>query len=178
LARRLADGVDALEPSGVLSDTARPEPKRGFARSRGGRLGLSSVEHRQHKNLVLILAREFASKLATPVFLTDEAGTLVYLNEAAERMAGRSFAEIGEVPAEEWSEFFQIRELDGTPIPLERLPGGIALLERRPAHHTLAITGVDGRRRELSVTAFPLLAHRDELVGVVGIYWEADGGAG
>jgi PAS domain-containing protein len=147
-------------------------------RDRSKASSLARVEHRAHKNLVLILAREFASKLATPVFLTDEAGTLIYLNEAAERMAGRTFAEIGEVPAQEWSEFFSIQELDGTPIPLERLPGGIALFERRPAHHTLAITGVDGRRRELSVTAFPLLAHRDELVGVVGIYWEADDGSG
>ena len=52
------------------------------------------------------------------------------------------------------------------------MPGGIALLERRPAHRSLRITGLDGERREIAVTAFPLLARPDELVGVVAIFWE------
>ena len=55
---------------------------------------------RRPKNLVLILAREFASKLATPTFVNDAEGTLVYYNEPAEGVLGRSFAEAGEMPAE------------------------------------------------------------------------------
>ena len=35
------------------------------------------------------------------------------------------------------------------------------------------MTGLDGVPHELSVTAFPLLTHKDELVGVVNIFWEA-----
>jgi hypothetical protein len=58
-------------------------------------------------------------------------------------------------------------------MPLEEIPGGIAMIERRPAHRELRMTGLDGVRRDLSVTAFPLLAHTDELVGVVNIFWEA-----
>jgi hypothetical protein len=49
-----------------------------------------------------------------------------------------------------------------------------ALLERRPAHHRFRITGLDGVKRELSVSAFPLLASEDELVGMVAIFWEHD----
>ena len=128
---------------------------------------------RRPKNLVLILAREFASKLATPAFVNDAEGTLVYYNEPAEVVLGRSFAEAGEMPAEQWSSLFSVERPDGTPMPLEEIPGGIAMIERRPAHRELRMTALDGVRRDLSVTAFPLLAHTDELVGVVNIFWEA-----
>lgn len=126
---------------------------------------------------MLILAREFASKLALSVFIADGAGNLVYFNEPAERLLGQTFAETGEIQAETWSQLYRTEELDGTPIPLEELPSGIALLERRPAHHELAITGLDGTRRELSVTAFPLLASETVLVGMMAIFWEMGNGA-
>lgn len=133
----------------------------------------ASVQQRRPKNLVLILAREFASKLATPAFVNDAEGTLVYYNEPAEVVLGRTFAEAGEMPAEQWSQLFSVERPDGTSMPLAEIPGGIAMLEQRPAHRQLRMTGLDGVRRELSVTAFPLLAHKDELVGVVNIFWEA-----
>ena len=85
---------------------------------------------RRPKNLVLILAREFASKLATPTFVNDAEGTLVYYNEPAEGVLGRSFAEAGEMPANQWSSLFSVERLDGSPMPLEEIPGGIALLQR------------------------------------------------
>jgi PAS domain-containing protein len=128
---------------------------------------------RRPKNLVLILAREFASKLATPTFVNDAEGTLVYYNEPAEDVLGRSFAEAGEMPADQWSSLFAVERLDGSPMPLEEIPGGIALLQQKPAHASLRMTGLDGVPHELSVTAFPLLTHKDELVGVVNIFWEA-----
>ena len=131
------------------------------------------VETRRQKNLVLILARQFASKLATPTFVADAEGNLVFYNEPAERLLGRAFAEAGEVKAEEWASLYKVEELDGTPIPLERNPGGIALLERRPAHSQLRITGLDGVRREIQATAFPLMSTPDDLVGMVAIFWEA-----
>ena len=127
---------------------------------------------RRAKHLVLILAREFASKLATPMFISDADGNLVFFNEPAGQVLGRTFSEVGELPASRWAELFETEELDGGPVPLERMPAGIALLERRPAHHRFAIRGLDGVRRDISVTAFPLLAHVDDLVGVVAIFWQ------
>jgi PAS domain-containing protein len=134
------------------------------------------VEQRRAKHLVLILAREFASKLATPMFISDAQGNLVFFNEPAGVVLGRSFGEVGELPAGRWAELFETEELDGTPVPLERMPAGIALMEARPAHHRFAIRGLDGVRRVISVTAFPLLAHADDLVGVVAIFWQEDAG--
>jgi PAS domain-containing protein len=130
------------------------------------------MAQRRAKHLVLILAREFASKLATPMFISDADGNLVFFNEPAGQVLGRTFSEVGELPAGRWAELFETEELDGAPVPLERMPAGIALLERRPAHHRFAIRGLDGVRRVISVTAFPLLAHVDDLVGVVAIFWQ------
>ena len=127
----------------------------------------------RQRNLLLILAREFASKLATPAFVTDAEGNLVFYNELAEALLGRAFAEAGSVKADEWMSLYTVEDLDGTPLPLERNPGGVALLERRPAHRRLFITGLNGIRREIDVTAFPLLSTPDELVGMVAFFWEA-----
>ncbi len=135
-------------------------------------MAVPSVQGRQQKNLVLILAREFASKLATATFIADAEGNLVFYNEPAEVILGRTFAEAGDIRAEEWASLFKIEELDGTPVPLEKNPGGVALLERRPAHRELRITGLDGVTRTISATAFPLLARSEELVGMVAIFWE------
>jgi PAS domain-containing protein len=134
-----------------------------------------SLQERRQKKLVLILAREFASQLATATFVIDEKGKLVFYNEPAEAILGQSFAEVGEIWADKWTELFEVEDLDGEPLPLERMPGGIAFFERKPVHGDVRITALDGVKREISVTAFPLLARDDELVGVVTIFWEKSG---
>ena len=89
---------------------------------------------RRPKNIVLILAREFASKLATPAFVNDAEGTLVYYNEPAEVVLGRSFAEAGEMLAEQWTALFSVERPDGTPMPLEEIPGARLLLVEGLGH--------------------------------------------
>ncbi|HSL63064.1 MAG TPA: hypothetical protein VK874_00270, partial [Gaiellaceae bacterium] len=116
----------------------------------------------RHKHLVLILAREFASNLATPTLIADEDGTLVFFNEAAESVIGSTFAEADELPLEEWTVRFAPRSLESEPLPFERRPTGIALRERRAAHERYRITSLDGVERDVSVTALPLFAHTDE----------------
>ena len=129
------------------------------------------METRRHKHLVLILAREFASNLATPTLIADDRGTLVFYNEAAETVAGMPFAEAGEIPLDDWAARFAPRTADSEPIPPELRPTRIALDERRAAHERYRVTSVDGVERDVSVTAFPLFAHADEFVGIVAIFW-------
>jgi len=131
----------------------------------------SSMDTRRHKHLVLILAREFVSNLATPTLIADDQGRLVFYNEAAAAVVGRPFAEAGEMPLDEWTASFVPRALDSKPLPADRRPARIALDQRRPAHERFLITGQDGVDREVSVTAFPLYAHADEFVGIVAIFW-------
>jgi PAS domain-containing protein len=125
----------------------------------------------QQKQLLLILAREFTSNLSTPSLIADAEGTLVFYNEAAEAVVGKRFSETGELPLEEWLGPFEPRETDSTPLPPERRPTHIALVERRPAHERYLITSTDGVDREIEVSAFPLFAHTDEFVGIVAIFW-------
>ena len=126
------------------------------------------------KHLVLILAREFAANLATPTAITDERGCLVYFNEAAEEVFGKAFSEVGEMPYDEWTSRFSPRDIEtDEPLSLERRPTGIALEKRRAAHEQIRVTSLDGVARDNAVTAFPLFAHADELVGTVTIFWRA-----
>jgi PAS domain S-box-containing protein len=129
------------------------------------------VDRRRPKHLVLILAREFASNLATATLIVDEGGRLIFFNDAAEALFGRSFAEVGEVPIDEFTAGFKPRTHDSQPLPPERRPARIALDERRAAHERFMITSADGVDREISVTGFPLFAHADEFVGIMTIFW-------
>jgi PAS domain-containing protein len=131
------------------------------------------VSTQQQKHLVLILAREFISNLSTPALIADARGYLVFYNEAAESVVGRRFGETGEVPLDEWVATFEPRTLESEPLPAERRPPRIAFDERRPAHLRYLITSADGVEREVEVTAFPLLAHTDEFVGIVVIFWRS-----
>lgn len=126
----------------------------------------------QH-HLVLILARDFASRLATPVFLVDARGSVIYFNEAAERVLGRRYIEGGgAMAAEEWSTLFAPTDDDGNPVGLTELPLGVAIREHRPDHRMLRIRSADGIERRIEVTAFPLFAHEDECLGSIAIFWE------
>lgn len=123
------------------------------------------------KHLILILARELASNLATPTLIADESGAVVFYNEAAEAVMGVPFAQTGEADIDDLAESFSPRTPEGEPLPVEGLPGRVALDERRASHVRIWITSRDGVDREVSVTAFPLFAHADEFVGVVVIFW-------
>jgi PAS domain-containing protein len=132
---------------------------------------LVKAEQRRHKHLVLILARELASNLATPTLIADDQGQLVFYNEAAGEVVGKSFAEAGEIPLDEWTSSFAPRGPGWEPLPPERRPARIAFDERRPAHQRFMVTSPDGADREVAVTAFPLFAHADEFVGIMAIFW-------
>ena len=127
---------------------------------------------RTQPDLVLIVARSFATKLATPTLIIDADGDLVYFNDAAAEVLGSSYLDVGALRAERWQELFEPRTLDEEPLTAEQTPGGVALLERRPVHDSFAFRGLDGREREITVTAFPLFSHPDEVVGVMSIFWE------
>ena len=124
------------------------------------------------KPVELILMRQLASSLALPIFLVDAAGTLVFYNEPAERLLGMRFEESGEMPASEWSTLWQPTEADGRPFAPERLPLMVAIAERRAAHGDFFIQSLDGTRRHIGTTAFPLIHLTGEVLGAVVLFWE------
>lgn len=130
------------------------------------------VEHPPHRHLVLILARSFASRLATPVFLVDADGVVVYFNEAAEDVLGQRFIEGHGMTPEEWMGLFRPSDDEGNPIPMAETPLGVAIERRESAHGRLVLHGADGVARPIEATAFPLLAHAGQFVGGIAIFWE------
>jgi PAS domain-containing protein len=130
------------------------------------------VEQTAQKSLPLILAREFAANLATPLAILDEDGTLIFFNEPAERLIGQTSAEVGNLAERDWRSRFSAHRLDGTPVDDENQPTAVARRERRPTHDTLVYTMLDGQQRTLSVTAIPLLGREDEYAGIVAVFWE------
>ncbi|MCE7939467.1 hypothetical protein DCC79_09895 [bacterium] len=128
----------------------------------------------QHE-IEIILTRQLASCMATPVFLVDPAGTLLYFNEPAERVLGQRFDEAGEMPVERWSTIFSPMDAAGVPLPAESLPLVVALTECRPTHGHFWIHGLDHTLRRIEVTAFPIVGVADRFVGAVAIFWEDPG---
>jgi PAS domain-containing protein len=123
------------------------------------------------KSLPLILARELATNLSTPMFLLDSRGMLVYFNDAAEVLIGRTIVEIGEISGVDFGEALQLRDAGGAPMRRRDSPSGIAYFQRRPAHREVRATCFDGVDRDFSATAYPLLGAEGELHGVVTVFW-------
>lgn len=124
----------------------------------------------RQRSVALILARELAVNLATPMWIWDEEGTLVYFNEPAEEIVGRKLHEVGAMSQEELPRF-QPEDLDGNPIDPTELPSAIALKRHQPSHRRLRIMGLDGVKRNIDATAFPLFTRGDEFVGAVSVFW-------
>ena len=128
------------------------------------------------RQLILILARNFASRLATAVFLVDEKGRVIFFNEAAEDLLGTRFEEGHGMTAEEYTTLFRPADESGQVLGPLDTPIGIAVNRREPSHGPLSITGADGTSRRIEVTAFPLLAHAGDLVGAIAFFWERPSG--
>ena len=125
--------------------------------------------------LPLIMMRELADNVATPLFLVDRDGVLVYYNEAAEVLLGLRFVDAGSLTADEWSARWAAEDVEGNPLPNDQRPIAVAMRERRPTHRPMNLFNGDGSKRTIEVTAFPLLARADDVVGAAAIFWERAG---
>jgi len=124
------------------------------------------------KELEVILSRHLAEYLALPIFIVDPVGDMIYYNEPAEVVLGIRYIETGEMPASEWSTVFLPEDHEGNPIEPRDLPLMIALTEQHPAHKRFWIRGLDGKTRQIELTAIPLIAQADRFLGAFAIFWE------
>ena len=119
----------------------------------------------------LILLKQVAGYLATPMFLVDPEGTLIYNNEPAEEILGHRYEETGQMPLQEWGTMFAPADSLGRPIPPEELPLGVAVAEGRPSQGSLWLKGADGVSRHIAVTAVPLTGQGGTDLGALSIFW-------
>jgi PAS domain-containing protein len=120
----------------------------------------------------LILARQLASGLAVPVLLVDARGDTLFYNEPAEAIFGRRFDEIDALAFEERTSLLAPRRQDGEPLPVEQLPGMLAMRAHRPAHAEFYIHGLDGILRAVEATAIPLESAGGHVLGTLIVMCE------
>jgi PAS domain-containing protein len=125
------------------------------------------------KRVEVILMRQLAGYLATPMLVVDPVGTLLFFNEPAELVLGKRFDEVGELPASAWSTVFAPSDTDGAPLPPEEFPLLVALARRSHAQRAFWIRGMDGQRRHIEVAAFPLIGFEGTALGAVATLWES-----
>ena len=133
--------------------------------------GVTEPAPRKQRHIALILAKDLAANLSTPMLLVDAAGDLVFFNEPAEAILGRPYAE-AQMSRAELARTFKPVDQAGEPIRIEELPLSQAIRNGTPSHGHLRIEAVDGRTRDLEVVGIPLFAQVDQPVGGLAVFWE------
>jgi PAS domain-containing protein len=108
-------------------------------------LSLHMAATDQHP-LDLILARNLMTVLDVPAFLVDQDGAMVFFNECAGQMLGKSFEEIGKLN----------KDAEGREVHDQKMPLAVALREGRPAHGRFHICTDQDRIVEVESSALPL----------------------
>jgi len=126
--------------------------------------------------LELILARNLLTNLSTPGFLLDNAATVVFYNEAAAGVLGRSFEDTGKMSADEWSKTFGPLAPNGTPLEIDRINLTDAIRAGRPAHGEFRIRSAGGTEVPIEASAVPIVAAPHGSSGAMVLFWplEAD----
>lgn len=112
--------------------------------------------------------------MTTPVFVVDPEGTLLFYNEPAGKVLGRTFDDTGSMPASTWSRLFLPTDESGVPLLPEELPLIIALQENRPAYGRIWVRGIDNVQRAIAISALPITGAKKEVLGAVAFFWEVE----
>jgi PAS domain-containing protein len=124
------------------------------------------------RELEIILARQLAEHLVMPIFIVDPAGNLLFYNEPAEFILGTRYDETGMMPVDEWATMFKPVDVHGRALLPDDLPLVIATTQQRPSHRRFWIEGLDGKKRQIDVTAFPLVNQAQRFLGAIALFWE------
>jgi PAS domain-containing protein len=127
------------------------------------------------KPLELILARNLITSISTPAFLLDHEGRLVFYNEAAGALLGRSFEDTGRMTADEWIETFGPFDENGNPLRLDALPTTQSIAVGRPLHADFRIRSATGEDHRIEASAVPIVAAAHGASGAMVFFWPLDG---
>jgi PAS domain-containing protein len=127
------------------------------------------------KPLELILARNLLASVATPAFLIDTNGVLVFFNEAAGALLGRQFEETGKLGPNEWGRLFGPYDDNGNPVWFEDMSITRALREGHATHAHLELHSSTGDAHRVEVSAMPLVSTEGGFRGALAFFWPVDG---
>ena len=120
----------------------------------------------------MILLRRLVDRLLMPTMVIDPAGRLVFYNPAAAELVGRPFERLGPIDTGEWYDAFRFTDEDGSLIKREDHPMDLARLRHEPTYRRFLFQGLDGVKRVVEGTAFPLLGQCNRHLGAASIFWE------
>ncbi len=111
--------------------------------------------------LEIILARQWCELLSTPALIFDGALRLVFFNDAAGLILGRSFNETGGLDLDEWRAAFPLDDIPPEGDGLQQ-----ALEHGVPTQRTFTIEALTGRRR-VKLTVWPIDGLTGSRVGLL-----------
>jgi len=129
------------------------------------------MESTSQRPLELILARNLLTSISTPSFLVDNEGTLVFYNEAAAALLGRSFEESGQMTRDEWTAAFGPFTENGRSLAYDNLSLVEAVRNGRPAHGRFRIRTAHASERTIEAAAFPIVASELGSSGAMVLFW-------
>jgi PAS domain-containing protein len=124
------------------------------------------------RSLELIHARNLLSTLATPAFLVNRPGDVIFYNEAAGALLGRRFEDTGTLSASTWTMTFGPLDENDEPMSIDRQPLTAALRANRPAHARHRIRTADGAPHDIEVSGLPIMG-AGGFAGAMLFFWTA-----
>ena len=88
-----------------------------------------------------------------PSVFLDADAAVVFYNEAAAAVLGRSFEDAGRMSAEQWTETFGPFDKDGAPLDVDGIATTEAIRAGRPAHGSFTIRAANGERISIEASA-------------------------
>jgi PAS domain-containing protein len=121
----------------------------------------------------LIIARNLMAAVELSAFIVDPDGMIVFFNDAAGKLIGRRFEDVGPLTREQWGSEFGPYDEFGKLLPTDGLPLTAALREGLPANGRFRVRPKDGDLIEVEVSALPLVtAYGFE--GAIVVFWQAN----
>jgi PAS domain-containing protein len=124
----------------------------------------------------LILLRELARRLSTPVTLYNANWRLVYLNPAAEALFALDYEELGEITLAEAMAIMRPTDINGAPITAEHMPVGIALRQQQAQQANIWVHDAGGVAHRVAITSIPLRGQGGGALGAMSILWKVEDG--
>ncbi len=123
------------------------------------------------QDVAIIITRQFVEGLSVAALVVDGRGDTLFFNEPAERIFGRRFDEVDALRFDERAAILAPRGDDGQPMPVDQLPGMVAMRELRPVHASFQMSGLDGILRPIEATAIPLTDAGGRVIGALVLLW-------
>jgi PAS domain-containing protein len=125
--------------------------------------------------LSLILARNLIAGLDLAAFLIDPEAVIVFFNDAAGKLVGRHFDEVGPLSRDQWASSYGPYDEFGQLVPTDDLPLTVALRDGHPANGRVRLRLQGGELVPVDVSALPL-SGAEGFLGTLVVCWRsADG---